>query len=107
VTEEFSAGYAWAANQNTAVEVEYTHVLGLHENKTMNIDQKIPINGVIQRPLDAAFAASNPAIPELASVRDEQSVGRSHYDGFNFCQRERVASKFQLEANYTLAWAYG
>jgi outer membrane receptor protein involved in Fe transport len=107
VTEEFNAGYTWAVNQNTAVEAEYTHVLGLHENKTMNIDQEIPIDGALARPLDAAFAASDPAQPELASVRDEQSIGRSHYDGFNFSLRERMTHRFQLEANYTLAWAYG
>jgi hypothetical protein len=107
VTEEFNAGYTWAVNQNTAVEAEYTHVLGLHENKTMNIDQKIPIDGALARPLDAAFAASDPPQPQLASVRDEQSIGRSHYDGFNFSLRERMSHRFQLAANYTLAWAYG
>jgi hypothetical protein len=107
VTEEFNAGYTWAINQNTAVEVEYTHVLGLHENKTINIDQKVPVNGkCCYRPLDPAFAA-NPNIPEMASVRDEQSIGRNQYNGYNFSMRSRVSTRFQLEANYTLAWAYG
>jgi hypothetical protein len=106
VTEEFNFGYTWGINQNTAVETEYTHVLGLHENKTMNIDQKLPVDGVCcTRPLDPVFA--NSTQPELASVRDEQSIGRSHYDGFNFTVRERVAKRFDLNANYTLAWAYG
>jgi hypothetical protein len=106
ITEEFNVGYTWAVNQNTAIEAEYTHVLGLHGNKTMNIDQKIPINGVLTRPLDPAFAA-NPAIPELASVRNEESIGREHYDGINFSFRERMAKRFQMQANYTLSWAYG
>jgi outer membrane receptor protein involved in Fe transport len=105
VTEEFNAGYSWSPNSNSVVEVEYTHVLGLHENKTMNVDQKVPINGVCcVRPLDAAFAASG--LPELASVRDEQSIGRSHYDGFNFSYRRRMTRHFSVNANYTLAWAY-
>jgi hypothetical protein len=107
VTEEVNAGYTWAVNQGTAVEVEYTHVLGLHGNRTINIDQKVPVNGVLTRPLDAAFAASSPAQPELASVRNEESIGREHYDGFNFSFRERAAARIQLEANYTLSWAYG
>jgi outer membrane receptor protein involved in Fe transport len=107
VTEEFNFGYTWGINQNTAFETEYTHVLGLHENKTMNIDQKIPIDGALARPLDDAFAASDPHQPQLASVRDEQSIGRSHYDGLNFTVRERMAKRFQMNANYTLAWAYG
>jgi hypothetical protein len=57
VTEEFNAGYTWALSQGTALEVEYAHVLGLHVNRTINIDQKIPISGVLTRPLDRAFAA--------------------------------------------------
>ena len=106
ITEEFNVGYTWALNSNTAIEAEYTHVLGLHGNKTMNIDQKIPINGVLTRPLDPAFAA-NPSIPQLFSVRNEESIGREHYDGINFSFRERMAKRFQLQSNYTLSWAYG
>ena len=79
---------------------------GIHENKTINVDQKIPINGVMTRPLDPAFAA-NPSIPELASVRNEESIGREHYDGVNFVFKDRIAKRFQVDANYTLAWAYG
>jgi outer membrane receptor protein involved in Fe transport len=106
ITEEYNIGYTWAINQNTAFEAEYTHVLGIHENRTMNIDQKIPINGVLTRPLDPAFAA-NPSIPELASVRVEESIGREHYDGVNLSVRERLSKRFQLQANYTLGFAYG
>jgi hypothetical protein len=106
VTEEFNFGYSWAPTANSVIEAEYTHVLGLHENKTINIDQKVPVNGeCCFRPLDPAFAA-NPNVPELASVRDEQSVGRSHYDGLNLSYRQRMTHHFSLDANYTLAGAY-
>ena len=105
VTEEFNAGYSWSPASNSVVTAEYTHVLGLHENKTMNIDQRIPLNGACcTRPLDAAFAASTQ--PELASVRDEQSIGRSHYDGINFTFHQRMSHHFTLNANYSLSWAY-
>jgi outer membrane receptor protein involved in Fe transport len=105
VTEEFNGGYSWALNSNTAFEAEYTHVLGLHENKTINIDQKVPVNGVCcTRPLDSAFAAAGQ--PRLNSVRNDESIGRSHYDGVNFSFRQRMSHRFQLSANYTLAWAY-
>jgi hypothetical protein len=103
-TEEFNVGYSWALSSKSVLEAEYTHVLGLHENKTINIDQKVPINGVLTRPLDAAFAGSTQ--PELASVRDEQSIGRSHYDGMNVSFRQRMSHHFSVDANYTLAWAY-
>ena len=105
VTEEFNGGYSWALNTNTALEVEYTHVLGLHENRTINIDQKVPVGGVCcTRPLDAAFAAAGQ--PRLNSVRNEESIGRSHYDGVNFSFRQRMSHRFQVAANYTLARAY-
>jgi outer membrane receptor for ferrienterochelin and colicin len=42
VAEEFNVGYSWAATRTSVFEVEYTHVLSLHENKTINIDQKVP-----------------------------------------------------------------
>ena len=106
-TEEFNIGYSWALNANSVVEAEYTHVLSLHENRTINIDQKVPVGGVCCfRPLDPAFAA-NPDLSEMASVRDEQSIGRSHYDGINFVYRQRMTHHFMLNANYTLAWANG
>jgi hypothetical protein len=110
MTEEFNVGYSWALNRNSVVEAEYTHVLGLHENKTINIDQRVPDltqplgSQCCYRPLDPAFAA-NPSLPAFASVRDEQSIGRSHYDGVNFGYRQRLTHHFSLNANYTLSWA--
>lgn len=105
MTEEFNGGYSWALNSNTAVEVEYTHVLGLHDNKTINIDQKVPVNGACcKRPLDHAFTTAGQ--PVLGSVRNDESINRSHYDGTNFTFRQRMSHRFQLYANYTLAWAY-
>ena len=41
MAEEFNLGYSWALNNNSVFEAEYTHVLGLHEDKTINIDQKV------------------------------------------------------------------
>lgn len=105
VTEEFNVGYSWALSNNSVFEAEYTHVLGLHENRTINIDQKVPTGGTCcSRPLHSAFVATG--LPELASVRDEQSIGRSHYDGMNLSYRQRMTHHVQFEANYTLARAY-
>jgi hypothetical protein len=107
VSEEFNLGYSWALNSNSVIEVEYTHVLNLHENKTINIDQKV-VTGtnpdgspVLTRPLDA-FTSD-----QFASVRVEESINRSRYDGLNFSYRRRMSNHFSLNANYTLAWAYG
>ena len=118
VTEEFNIGYSWALNPNSVIEAEYTHVLSLHENKTINMDQKVPDttrpvgSQCCYRPLDPVFAAYNAANPlsplaSLASVRVDEAIGREHYDGFNFSFRQRLTHHFSLNANYTLAWAYG
>jgi hypothetical protein len=107
MTEEFNIGYSWALNANSVIEAEYTHVLGIHENKTMNVDQKVPVGGACCfRPLDPAFAL-RADLSELASVRNEEAIGRSHYDGVNFSYRQRMTHHFTLNANYTLFWAYG
>jgi outer membrane receptor protein involved in Fe transport len=107
MTEEFNGGYSWSLNPSSVVEVDYIHVLSLHENKTININPNLPINGNptqgFARQLSAAFAAKG--VPVLASVRDEQSIGRSRYDGLNLSFRQRMAHRFSLNANYTLSRA--
>jgi outer membrane receptor protein involved in Fe transport len=111
VSEEFNVGYSWAVNNNSVFEAEYTHVLGLHENKTINIDQKVATgtdssgNVILTRPLSAAFGAAGQ--PVLASVRNDTSINRNRYDGVNLSFRQRMSRHFSLNANYTLAWAYG
>jgi hypothetical protein len=104
-------GYSWALTNSSVLEAEYVHVLGLHENKTINIDPSLPINGDpsqgFAHPLSAAFAAAN--LPVLGSVRDEQSIGRSRYDGMNLSYRQQMVRHVSLNVNYTLAraLAYG
>ena len=129
VTEQFNGGYTWALSDKSVFEVEYVHVLSLHENKTINLDPRIPIdpNNITTTtvtedkntlapvcapgncgfffPLDAAFQAAG--VPILGSLRDEQSIGRSRYDGLNFSYRQRAFHKTDLVANYTLARAVG
>ena len=128
VTEEFNVGYSFAMNTNSVFEVEYTHVLGLHENKTFNIDQKVVTgtdttgtactspgvpsgcnmnygNVILTRPLSAAFGAAGQ--PVLNSVRDDASINRNRYDGVNFSYHQRMSHHFSLNASYALAWAQG
>jgi len=103
-TQETNVGYSWQLTNASVIEAEYVHVLGLHLNKTININPVLPGTG---RPLSAAFAAAG--VPVLASVRDEQSIGRSRYDGMNISYRQQMTHHFSLQANYTLAraMAYG
>src|SRR5260370_22123953 len=102
VTEEWNGGYTWSITSKSVIEAEYVHVLSLHENKTINVDPKIPINpanittrsvtenattGVpvcsasscgFFRPLDAAFLAA--AVPLLGSGRHAESLWRYGID---------------------------
>jgi len=129
VTEEWNGGYTWSITSKTVIEAEYVHVLSLHENKTINLDPRIPIDpaNITTRsvtedpttkapvcsaascgfflPFDAAFKAAG--VPLLGSVRDEKSIGRSRYDGMNISYRQRGFHKVDLLANYTLARAVG
>jgi outer membrane receptor protein involved in Fe transport len=131
VSEEFNLGYSWALNNNSVFEAEFTHVLSLHEDKTINIDQKVvdstnptdttgaactspdlPLgcnmnfgNVNLIRPLSDAFTTAGQ--PVLASLRSDESINRSRYDGINLSFRQRMSRHFSLIANYTLAWAYG
>ena len=111
VAEEFNVGYTYSLNNNSVIEAEYTHVLGLHENKTINLDQKIPmgLTGSGDVNLVAPFTAPLVAAgqPVAASVRDDASINRNRYDGVNLSYRQRMSHHFSLNANYTLAWAYG
>ncbi len=107
MTEEMNIGYTWQFSRASVIEAEYVHVLGLHGNKTINVNPVLPIGGNpangSARPLSSVFAAAN--LPVLASVRDEQSINRSRYDGFNISYRQQMVRHLSLNANYTLAKA--
>lgn len=100
--ETFNIGYSWQINSRSVIEAEYVHGLGLHESKTINVNPKDPTKGGA-RPLSAAFAAAG--VPVLGRIDDEQSIGRSRYDGFNLSYRQRVWKHFSVDANYTLSRA--
>jgi hypothetical protein len=106
VTEQANIGYAWQLSPKSVLESDFIWTLSLHENKTINIDQRVPVSSTccaLARPLDAAFSAAG--LPRLNSVRVEKSIGRSNYKGWNLAYRQRAWKHFSLNANYTLSWA--
>src|SRR3984885_10243383 len=107
VSQQFNFGYQWAVTRFSVIEIEYVHELGLHEEKTVNINPVIedPVTLAAARPLSAAFAAAG--VPVLGRVMDEQSVNRSRYDGLNVSYRQHMTKHFSVNANYTLSRAYG
>jgi outer membrane receptor protein involved in Fe transport len=103
-TQQWNLGYSLQLNNYSVLEVEYTHVLGLHESKTININPQLRfINESTARSLDAAFAAAGK--PLLGRIDLEASVGRSRYDGLNINYRRRLHKSFTVNASYTLSKA--
>ena len=108
-TQQWNLGYSWQFNSYSVLEFDYTHVLALHESKTLNINPTRRLfvdaagNEITSRPLDAAFAAAG--LPVLGRIDLEASVGRSRYDGMNISYRRRLHNRFTVNATYTLSRA--
>ena len=104
-TQQWNAGYSWQFNSYSVLEFEYTHVLALHESKTLNVNPQLRLiaNESSARPLSAAFAAAG--VPVLGRIDLEASVGRSRYDGMNISYRRRLHNRFTINATYTLSKA--
>jgi hypothetical protein len=120
-TQQWNVGYAWQLNSYSVLEFDYTHILGLHESKTLNINPTRRIfcanggtscgvgpqdpNGqeIASRPLTAAFTAAGQ--PALGRIDLEASVGRSRYDGMNISYRRRLHDGVTVNATYTLSRA--
>jgi hypothetical protein len=119
-TQQWNAGYAWQFNQYSVLEVDYVHVLGLHESKTVNINPTRrlfcanggtscglgttdPVAEISSRPLTAALTAAGQ--PALGRIDLEASVGRSRYDGLSVNYRRRLHQSVSVNASYTLARA--
>jgi len=109
LTQQWNAGYAWQLNSYSVLEFEYTHILGLHESKTVNINPTRFMfldsagNEISSRPLTAALTAAHQ--PILGRIDLEQSAGRSRYDGMNISYRRRLHKSLTVNATYTLARA--
>jgi hypothetical protein len=109
LTQQWNIGYAWQFNSYSVLEFEYTHILGLHESKTVNINptRAIFLNSagaeITSRPLTAALAAAHQ--PILGRIDLEQSSGRSRYDGMNISYRRRLHQNLTVNATYTLSQA--
>jgi hypothetical protein len=110
-TQQFNVGYSYELTPTSVIEVEYTHVLGLRESKTININpQRVALlppgstdDTPIPRQLDAAFVAAG--LPKLGRIDVESSVGRSRYDGLNLSYRRRLTNRFSVNASYVLSRA--
>jgi outer membrane receptor protein involved in Fe transport len=109
LTQQWNVGYAWQLNSYSVLEFEYTHILGLHESKTININPTRRMfldsagNEITSRPLTAALVAAGQ--PVLGRIDLEVSSGVSRYDGMNISYRRRLHNNLTVNATYTLSRA--
>jgi hypothetical protein len=106
-TQQWNLGYSWQFNSYSVLEVDYTHVLALHESKTLNVNPTrslfLDSTGaeITSRPLAAALTAAGQVV--FGRIDVEASVGRSRYDGLNISYRRRLHNRFTVNATYTLS----
>jgi Carboxypeptidase regulatory-like domain/TonB dependent receptor len=104
-TQQWNIGYSYQFNQYSVLEVDYTHVLALHESKTVNINptRRLFLDGsgneITSRPLTAALTAAGQVA--FGRIDLEASVGRARYDGLNIGYKRRLHNNFTVNANYT------
>ena len=104
-SQQWNLGYSFQFNNYSVLEFDFTHVLAVHESKTVNINPQLRLvaSESSARPLSAAFTAAG--VPVLGRIDLEESSGRSRYDGLNISYRRRLKNNFSINANYTLARA--
>jgi hypothetical protein len=88
-TEQENIGYSWLLNDSNVIEVDYVHVLGLREDKAVNVNYKISGS---TRVMDGAFKAAG--LPVLSTLTD-----------LDIAYRRRFAKRFSLNASYVLSRA--
>ncbi|HEV8525143.1 MAG TPA: hypothetical protein VGQ71_11625, partial [Terriglobales bacterium] len=101
-TQQWTAGYERRIGEFWTVMANYTHVLGLHEQTTVEANPR-PVGGGPRR-LDAAFAAAGVSNP-LGSIRLFSSISRSRYDAVNVTLRRAFHGKLYWQASYVLSRA--
>src|SRR5262245_42284210 len=117
-TQQWNIGYSRQLSNNYALEVDYIHVLGLHEYFRRRINTRVPGNTLTNidgktvtnaRLLAADFLKAGLDANRLADVIVEDSIGRSRYDGLNIQLKKRFSNRFTFQTSYVLSRgvAYG
>lgn len=94
-------GYAQQLADNTSVSVDYTHIEGRNELRTMNINPIVNGRRVLANDFQRVFGNPN----YLSDVRILSANSESQYDGLTFKMQRRL-TRVTLQAHYTLARAY-
>jgi hypothetical protein len=111
-TQQWNIGYSRQLSRDYAVEVDYVHILGLHEYLRHRLNPFVPGNTVTSlsgqpvtnaRLLAADFVRAGLPHNRLADVVSEESIGRSRYDGLNIQLRRRFSNRMTFQTSYVLS----
>jgi hypothetical protein len=94
-------GYAHQLSDSTSVSVDYTHMEGRNELRTLNINPIVNGRRVLADDFQRVFGNPN----YLSDVRILSSINKSRYDALTFKAQRRLA-RVTLQAHYTLAGAF-
>jgi hypothetical protein len=94
-------GYAHQLDNETSLSVDFTHVEGRNEFRTLNINPRVNGRRVLANEFQSVFGVAN----RLEEVRILASINKSRYDALTF-KVERRLPRATLQAHYTLAGAY-
>ena len=94
-------GYAHQLADNTSLSVDYTHVTGRNELRTMNINPIVNGRRVLADDFQRVFGIPN----TLSDVRILGSINKSEYNALTFKVQRRMP-RVTLQAHYTLAGAF-
>lgn len=94
-------GYAHQLADSTSVSVDYTHIEGRNELRTLNINPIVNGRRVLANDFQRVFGVAN----YLSDVRILSSINKSEYDALTFKIQRRLP-RTTLQAHYTIARAY-
>jgi hypothetical protein len=94
-------GYAHQLDANTSLTVDFTHVEGRNEFRTLNYNPRVSGRRVMADDFQRVFGIAN----RLNEVRILGSINKSRYDALTFKVQRRLA-RATLQAHYTLAGAF-
>jgi hypothetical protein len=118
-TQQFNGGFEQALGKDASIDIDYVHILGLHEFTGLDINPRVgPLNNAnrsssassFPRVLAGAFAAHAAELTAafgtptpFARISVAESDGRSFYDAMTIAFKKRYSHNFQLQAHYTLS----
>jgi hypothetical protein len=103
--EQLSVGYVLALTSDMAVSVDYVFNRGFNLIRRIDTNAPASVPAGIDRPV-AAADSTRPVVPVAGGYRlieQDQSSGRSHFNGLYVTLRKRQVNRLSFDISYTLS----